>query len=143
MSKNRQPREVPLTSAAHAALSSLRLPSSGSRDPVWPDLLAITAPGVSARFRRLARRAGFDSLRAHDLRHGFCSRMAQAGVPLPTVGLLAGHRSIATTQRYAGHVPDGATAAAIRRLEMAERVPDMRLEGDQQGDQAEVARATA
>ena len=75
---------------------------------------------IEARFRRLRMRAGFPTMRLHDLRHSFCSRLAQAGVPLPTIAALAGHESVATTMRYASHIPDGAMHAAIRRLEASD-----------------------
>ena len=85
---------------------------------------------MTSRFRSLAKRAGFDGLRLRDMRHAFCSRLAQAGVPIPTIKVLAGHKSIATTMRYAGHVPGGATFEAIRRLDK----PDQGTEGDAKGD---------
>lgn len=61
------------------------------------------------------------------MRHAFCSRLAQAGVPIPTIRVLAGHKSISTTMRYAGHVPGGATFDAIKRLNKG-------AEGDAKGD---------
>lgn len=146
-SKTKEPREVGLTTAVRdvlVALEARRLPGARpGRDPLWPVLRDLTAGSVSARFRRLARRAGFESMRAHDLRHGFCSRMAQAGIPLPTIGALAGHKSVLTTQRYASHIPDGATSAAIRRLELAEKSAVLPIEGDRTGDQPTERRATA
>lgn len=41
----------------------------------------------------------------HDLRHTYCSWLAQAGVPLVEIGRLAGHASTTTTQRYAHLAP--------------------------------------
>ena len=73
------------------------------------DLLAV--------FKTVAKRAGMPDLRLHDLRHAFCSRLAQAGVPLATIAKLAGHESLTTTERYARHIPEGATRAAIERLD--------------------------
>jgi len=144
-SKTHDPREVPLTTAAVDALMALRglRGTPSQRAPLWQDLRDMSAGGVSARFRRLARRAGLEDLHAHSLRHGFCSRMAQAGVALPTVGIMTGHRSVATTQRYAGHVPDDATEAAIRRLELAKKSASRTAGGDRAGDQERVQRATA
>ena len=136
-SKNHRPREVHLTDAVADVFAQLNAERAAcplrGPDFVWPELAAIGKSAVSARFRRLAARAGLP-LRAHDLRHGFCSRLAQAGVPLPTVGLLAGHQSVATTQRYASHVPDGATAQAIEQLQRVERGPFRSAKGDIKGD---------
>jgi integrase len=41
----------------------------------------------------------------HTLRHTFCSRLVQRGVPLATIQALAGHSSITTTLRYAKLAP--------------------------------------
>lgn len=122
-SKNRRPRQVELTVEAQAAFRVLldqrsAVPIKGP-DLVWPEFAERNPQAVSSRFKTVARRAGFPHLRLHDLRHGFCSRLAQAGVPLPTISALAGHQSWLTTQRYASHVPEGATKAAIRAMERA------------------------
>ena len=128
-SKIHQPRDIPLTKRARAAFESIRdargpLPVAGS-EPVWPAYRALSKSALSRRFARAAVRAGFEGLGGiHALRHVFCSQNAQAGTPLPTIAALAGHKSIATTMRYAAHLPEGATRDAIRRLERAgERRP--------------------
>jgi integrase len=43
---------------------------------------------------------GFEHLRRHDLRHTGLTWMADAGVPLHLLRLIAGHGSLITTQRY-------------------------------------------
>ncbi|WP_235002755.1 tyrosine-type recombinase/integrase [Actinacidiphila paucisporea] len=43
---------------------------------------------------------GYDHLRRHDLRHTGLTWMADAGVPLHVLRLIAGHGSLPTTQRY-------------------------------------------
>jgi integrase len=43
---------------------------------------------------------GYEHLRRHDLRHTGLTWMADAGVPLHHLRLLAGHGSLSTTQRY-------------------------------------------
>ena len=49
--------------------------------------------------------AGLDDVRLHDLRHTHASIGAASGLGLPIVGKLLGHKSTATTQRYA-HLAD-------------------------------------
>lgn len=159
VSKSKKSRVVPLTEAARSALLSWReerlpVPMAGP-DLVWP---ALAAPPVldpartggrkakgerkpdpsrlTKAFQRAARRAGFPDLRLHDCRHSFCSRLAQRGVPLATVGALAGHSDGRVTLRYASHLPEGAAASAIGRLSAgAPRKGATRL-GDSRGDLA-------
>ncbi len=52
-------------------------------------------------WRAIRRHAGAEDLRLHDLRHSFASVGAGAGMGLPIVGALLGHKQAATTQRYA------------------------------------------
>lgn len=52
-------------------------------------------------WRRVRARAGLEDVRLHDLRHSFASFAAAAGVSLPIIGGLLGHRSVQATARYA------------------------------------------
>lgn len=54
----------------------------------------------------IARRAGLDGVRLHDLRHSFASVGAGASLGLPVLGKLLGHTQARTTSRYA-HVDAG------------------------------------
>lgn len=115
-SKGKVAREVPLTEAAVEALKPV---CRGKRPGhhLWPEYATEKGmDALTARFRALAKRAGIP-ISLHGLRHGFCSRLAQLNVPLPTIMALAGHASLATTQRYAVHLPGGATVDAIALLE--------------------------
>ncbi|WP_425499239.1 tyrosine-type recombinase/integrase [Hoeflea poritis] len=49
----------------------------------------------------IRRHAGLEDVRLHDLRHSFASVGASAGMGLPIVGTLLGHKQAATTKRYA------------------------------------------
>ena len=49
----------------------------------------------------VARRAGLEGVRLHDLRHTYASFGAGGGLGLPIIGKLLGHTQAATTQRYA------------------------------------------
>jgi integrase len=53
------------------------------------------------RWRAVAKRAGLDRVRIHDLRHTHASIGAGAGLGLPIIGKLLGHTKASTTQRYA------------------------------------------
>ncbi|MCZ8181901.1 MAG: tyrosine-type recombinase/integrase [Beijerinckiaceae bacterium] len=56
-------------------------------------------------WRSVARRAGLEGVRLHDLRHTFASFGAGGGMGLQIVGKLLGHKQPTTTQRYA-HLAD-------------------------------------
>ena len=56
------------------------------------------------------------AFRLYDLRHTFGSRMAMAGVDLPTLKELMGHSTITTTMRYIHPTPEH-KRAAVDKLE--------------------------
>ena len=67
------------------------------------------------------RKPAWKDVRLHDLRHSFASVGARAGMSLPILGALLGHRETATTARYA-HLSDDprrlAADAMGKRLQM-------------------------
>jgi integrase len=64
------------------------MPSRSQIDYYWP----------------MARDAcGLQHVRLHDLRHSTATALVEAGVDLGTVGRLLGHKSRASTMRYAHH----------------------------------------
>ena len=136
-SKTRKPRYVDLTDAVLAVFDCLRKehtsPIKGP-DLVWPEWKGKLPQAVSSRFKTVAQNAGMGELRLHDLRHAFCSRLAQANTPLPTIGALAGHKSWQTTDRYASHLPEGATRAAINALDAHEREAEAKDKAESETD---------
>src|SRR5829696_7491848 len=52
-------------------------------------------------WQAIARQAGLEGVRLHDLRHSFASVGAGSGMGLPIVGKLLGHAQARTTSRYA------------------------------------------
>lgn len=65
---------------------------------------------------RAARRAHLKNVGVHVLRHTFCSHLAMKGGAARAIQELAGHRDLATTQRYM-HLSPAAIDAAIRLLD--------------------------
>jgi integrase len=55
---------------------------------------------VKNAFRRAVQLSGIEPITFHQLRHTFCSRLANAGIPMPVIQDLAGHASITMTRRY-------------------------------------------
>jgi integrase len=70
--------------------------------------------GLHRPWSRIRERAGLGDLRLHDLRHSFASIGAAAGLGLPILGSILGHKSHATTARYAHLADDPRRAAAAR-----------------------------
>lgn len=61
------------------------------------------------------KKLGLEQWWSHALRHYFCSALARGGANIEAVRALAGHRNVATTQRYV-HATGGDLHAAIRKL---------------------------
>ena len=57
-------------------------------------------------FKGAVKKAGLEGVTLHTLRHTFASHLVMAGVDLPTVQKLMGHKDIATTMIYAHLAPD-------------------------------------
>jgi len=77
-----------------------------------PSFVEIEA---EAKKRKLTIPKGLRDVRLHDLRHSFASVGAGAGMGLPIVGKLLGHRDPKTTARYA-HIGDDPAKAAAERI---------------------------
>jgi site-specific recombinase XerD len=101
-----------------------------SANSAWETLLLLangTKPTRDGGGRRVSNReelARID-LHWHDLRHEALSRLADDGVPVHELQMLAGHASITTTQRYmnarASSLAESMRQARERRVERIER----------------------
>jgi len=60
---------------------------------------------VSKRFKAACSEAGVRSVRFHDLRHTFATRLAASGTPVRTIQEFLGHADSKTTQIYAHYAP--------------------------------------
>jgi integrase len=92
------PKTVVLNAPALVVLSAL--PRLGSYvipgdDPGRP------RADLKRPWQAVAKRAGLDEVRLHDLRHTYASFGAAGGLGLPIIGKLLGHTQAATTARYA------------------------------------------
>ncbi|MCF8721771.1 tyrosine-type recombinase/integrase [Nitrospina gracilis] len=105
--KNGKPVWIPLSDAVFGELKQHHKTCDLKSDRVFiVDGKPIHRCWVGLAFRRLCKRAKVENFRFHDLRHDFCSRLVQAGLPLNVVADLAGHEDISTTQRYAHLSPE-------------------------------------
>jgi integrase len=85
--KNGMPRIVPIH---HKAASAARVPLRPRTQ-------------IDYYWRKARTAAGLEHVTLHDLRHAAASEMVNAGFDLGTVGAVLGHRSPASTKRYAHH----------------------------------------
>jgi site-specific recombinase XerD len=122
----RLPLTIPLTRRAadiiHRYLESTR------SDCLFVSKVAhtYTCAEVNRALKCAAVMAGLRDICLYTLRHSFISRLVQAGVSLPEVAALAGHRDIRMTMRYAHlapqHLRDSIAALETRRIVRAEHL---------------------
>jgi integrase len=93
-------------------------------DPLEADDYAFTAPdcrpvegtALTKRFEKRLGDAGLPARTWHDLRHGFASRLADAGVDLLVISRLLGHSGVGITATTYTRDPRAQMAAAVARL---------------------------
>ena len=106
--KGRKERIVYLPTGGRAAVDAWL-----TRRGFWPGALlapvtkggtiqhrGMSAQAVMHRLRYLADKAGISRFSPHDLRRSFVGELLDAGADISSVQQLAGHSSVATTQRY-------------------------------------------
>jgi integrase len=103
--KNGSGRVIPMHPDLHFALENLRRVAAQSEFVVTSERgRAMTASSIVVWFNRAFRQIGLQGCSSHSGRRTFVTRAARlvhkAGGSLRDVQLLAGHRSIETTQRY-------------------------------------------
>lgn len=76
------------------------------RQPRGELIFPYNPESVSAAFSRCARRAGFPGLSFHALRHECASRLFEAGLSIPEVALVTGHRHWGSLRRYTNLRPE-------------------------------------
>ena len=104
---------IPLAPAAAQVIEAQR----GRREAGNPYVFPGGAAGkqlsdLEKPWQRIRAVAGLPDVRIHDLRHTFASHGVMGGLSLPLLGKVLGHRSSATTQRYAHFGADPVRQAA-------------------------------
>jgi len=119
--KNGDSRIVLLTPKAVEAFETLRSlnlkrkPRSNDRPNQSPEDSCFALADPKKWFAEVLKEAKVKNFRWHDLRHTFCSRLAQAGKPLLTIKELAGHKTLAMTARYA-HLDESTRRDALESV---------------------------
>jgi integrase len=118
-------REQPLTKALVEALQRQRKMERDKNGWVFPTLIkgqskAGHRTNLARPFARAVVRAGLDPDRVtpHTMRHTAITRLIQAGVDLPTVQRISGHKTLAMVLRYT-HVEGSHIDASISALNAA------------------------
>ena len=102
-SKNKTKRTVPLNHAAMAILKN-RIRSTQTNLVFYSKRhKPYRESSVWRVFKESATHAKVENIRLHDLRHTFATRLVQRGEDLYSVQRLLGHKTAASTQRYAHH----------------------------------------
>jgi integrase/recombinase XerD len=115
--KGRRADRLPLPADVGEAISGYlqRGRPKTARREVFLTAVAPIAPllrgAISSIVRRACRRAGVAPVGAHRLRHTLACAMVRSGVPLPGIGQVLRHRSLASTAIYAR-----VDVEALRRL---------------------------
>lgn len=115
-SKNGSPRKVYLNEISKSVLQDLRENSDLTNPFVFPNPHTGKPYTCIHHAWDIARvKAGFPTLRIHDLRHSFASALVNKGVEIYDVQQLLGHQSVKTTQRYA-HLDDRKLKASVDQV---------------------------
>lgn len=113
--KNGESRTVPMNEVLTTTLKAVKLHNvDGER--VFCSRQGTPYRSFRTAFERAACLAGVVDFTFHDLRHTFASRLVMAGMELPTVKELLGHKDISMTMRYA-HLSSDHKQAAVKKLE--------------------------
>jgi integrase len=131
--KSQRTEHVPLNSDAVTVLRTVEhVPLNSDPERTDPRVFPALPSHLSELFKWYAIKAKLQDVTFHTLRHTFCSRLVQAGVPLRMVQVLARHSNIEVTERYA-HVGDSHTREAVERLSEYEAEARKALEKVTQG----------
>ena len=108
--KNGKPKTVPLN---RNAMEVIERKSEEKVRILNNDLVFVSSHGTKIDRHNLRRafnnaieKSEIENFRFHDLRHCFCTKLAQRGVDIYKIAKLAGHEDIRMTQRYSHHCPD-------------------------------------
>ncbi len=115
--KNSSSRSIPMTDRLHQ-LYHQRQPHTGK-------YFSISYDQVCKDWSSVRDRIGMGSGDTiHAMRHTFCSRLSQNGVDMRRIQELAGHKDLATTQRYT-HLDAKRLSSDIDKLEACTDLQDL------------------
>lgn len=113
-SKNTDMRAVPIRGLPLELLHDLAS-KSNSLGYIFPSKDKNKPLEMRRAYRTAIKRASIKEFRGHDCRHHYATAMLAQGLSLGEIGLLLGHRNIATTRRYA-HLVESRSIDAVTRM---------------------------
>lgn len=130
-------RLVPIDRKTFRVLDNIRVAGSlGKRGPrramlfQRPDGKLIPYPDFCAALKKACRGLVFaEPMTSHRLRHTYATSMLSAGVSVPVLMKLLGHRSYRMTLRYAAVTLETVTAEYVEAVENIEQRYDLRRRG--------------
>jgi integrase len=118
ITKNGEPRDVPMTEEVHQVFSDL-----GNAKQINISGLVFPSPSnphkpidIKSTWERVLEKAGIDDATFHTIRHTACSYLAQIGIPPILIARIVGHKDSRTTDRYT-HAVKTHTRDAIDKYE--------------------------
>jgi integrase len=128
--KNGESRSVPMNVVLTATLKAIRM-NTAAESPVFCNRQGTPYRSFRTAFEQAVCQAGLKNFTFHDLRHTFASRLVMAGVDVPTVQALLGHKTITMTLWYT-HLTSAHKRQAVQVLERSgHEVPAIFTTGQQ------------
>jgi len=112
--KNGERRSIPMNAPLTETLRPLIIGKTSDAS-IFDSRKGEPYRSLRTAFATACRKAGITDFRWHDLRHTYASHLVMAGVDLPTVKELLGHKSIEMTLRYS-HLSQDHKRQAVDRL---------------------------
>ena len=92
----------------------------------------IGSRNLERAFYSALKKSGIETLRFHDLRHTFATRLVQAGVDLYTVQKLGRWKTISMVMRYAHHYPES-LRSGVEVLDKLKKVSTILAQSNDKG----------
>ena len=130
--KNKHSRTIPMPVKLQKMFQAKR--TGDNTGLIFPGKKGERSTWVSKTIKRTIADLGWNDgvtdnrqrLTFHSCRHSFCSWLAMEGVPLHTIGTLAGHRNLKMTERYSHLSPD-TLQAAVSLLDNEQKQPSVEI----------------
>lgn len=118
--KNSEIRRVPMIPELQALLHKMR--AERADEPVAESVLRVRE--AQKAMNRAAVRVGMTRITHHDLRHLFATTCIEAGIDIPTVSRLLGHKDGgALAMKVYGHLRDEHARAAVSKVRFGTEEP--------------------